>query len=371
MTGALRVLFEGTAFVQHRRSGISRYFAELIAAYDADPALGIAPVTPYKWMTNVHAPGTPRRFRSLPLPRRYRHRVLDSLNRRHARREPAGLADVAHFPLYEPGLLPVARRMPSVTTVYDFTFEVLPDLFGDLDAELSTKRAYLEACDVLCCISDATARDLRRFHPDLDKPVVVTPLGVAEEFFVPSARPARGLPERYLLVVGNRAQHKNVDLVLRSFRELANQDPTLRLVMSGQGMPDEAARLRELGVAERTTVLRLRDADLPAAYRHAQAFVMPSRYEGFGLPLLEAMAAGCPTLISNTPALVEVAGGAADVVDPDDVEGAVAALERILSDRGHADALRSAGLKRAHQFSWHRTAELTVSAYHQAARLSR
>ncbi len=361
----LHVLLDGTAFMLHRRSGISRYVAELIAAYDLDPALGIAPVTPYRYLTNVHALATDRGFRSLPLPRRLRAPALERLNRRHVAR--AASAEVTHFPLYDAALLPDAQRTRSVTTVYDFTFEVLPELFGDLGAALEVKRQFLEACDVLVCISEATRRDLHRFHPDLDKPVLVTPLAVAEDFFAASDRPVKGLPERYLLHVGNRAEHKNVDLLFRAFRALAERDPDLHLVLTGAGLPDEADRLRELGIADRTRVLKLSDEDLPAAYRNAQAFVFPSRYEGFGLPLIESMAAGCPTVISDTPALLEVAGDAADVVGPDDLDGTVAALERLLGDREHADARRAAGRRRAKEFSWHRTAELTADAYHRAA----
>lgn len=363
---SIRVHFEGTAFMQHRRSGISRYFAELIAAYDEDPALGIEPVTPYRYMTNVHAPQAGRGFRSLPLPRRHRADVLERLNRR---RQAAPIrAEVTHYPLYEMGLLEGARAGRSVTTVYDFTFEVFPHLFGDLTRELEVKRQFLEAADVLVCISDATAQDLKVFHPELDKPVLVTPLAVSDEFQDAPVRRIRGLPERYLLHVGNRAEHKNVDLLLRVFAELAQRDPDLHLVMSGAGLPDEPEKIAALGIEGRTHVLKVSDAQLPGLYRGAQAFVFPSRYEGFGLPPLEAMAAGCPVLVSDTPALLEVVGDAADVFAPDDVDGAAALVERLLGDPAHAAARRAEGRRRAGEFSWRRTAQLTAAAYDLAAR---
>jgi glycosyltransferase involved in cell wall biosynthesis len=362
----LRVHFDGSAFLQHRRSGISRYVAELIGAYDADPALGVQPVTPYRYITNVHARSTDRGFRSLPLPGRLRTPVLGRLNRRRARA--LGPVDLTHYPLYDAALLDAARSGVSVTTVYDFTWEVFPELFGDVTRDLGVKREFLDACDVLVCISEATRRDLHRFHPELDKPVLVTPLAVADAFRTAVDRPVKGLPERYLLHVGNRHRHKNVDLVHRAFRELAATDPDLHLVLCGQALPEEAALIAEIGVPERTHVVRLSDADLPSAYRRAQAFVFPSRYEGFGLPLLEAMAAGCPSLISTTPALTEVGGEDVDAVDPDDVDGAVAALQRLLGDAAHTAARREAGRRRAGEFTWRRTAELTAAAYDRAAR---
>jgi glycosyltransferase involved in cell wall biosynthesis len=370
MTGespGLRVEFDGTAFMQHRRSGISRYFAELIAAYDADPGLGVVPVTPYRYVTNVHLDGQPRAFRSLPLPRRLRPPVLSRLNRRHARRGGQS-ADVVHFPLYHPDALERSAAGRSVTTVYDFTFEVFPDLFGDVSGELDAKGLFLERCDALACISEATRTDLHRFHPELDKPVVVTPLAVSAEFFRADDRPVRGMPERYLLHVGNRAVHKNVDLLLRAFQRLMPEHPDLHLVMSGAGVPGEAERIEELGIASRTRLVKVSDRDLPSLYRRAAAFVFPSRYEGFGLPVVEAMAAGCPTVVSTTPALVEVAADAVVAVDPDDLDGLVAVLDRLLGDPAQAVRLRRAGRERASGYSWRRTAELTAIAYDLAAR---
>ena len=363
-----RVHFEGTAFVLHRWSGISRYFTELIAAFDADPGLGVEPVTPYRFVTNKHLSASRRGVYGLPLPRSRRRPVLDRLNRRYERR--ADLAGaVTHYPLYEPHLLDAARAAPSVTTVYDFTMEAHPELFGDVSTHLRLKREYLEACEVLVCISEATRDDLHRFHPDLDKPVIVTPLAVSDDFQRPGARRPRGLPPRYLLHVGNRAEHKNVELVFEAFGRLSATDPDLHLVLSGQGLPGEVERIAELGIADRTKIVRLSDRALPAAYRHAQAFVFPSRYEGFGLPLLEAMTAGCPALISDNPALLEVAGDTAEVVGVDDVDGAVAALERLIGDPQLAQRRREAGQRRAREFTWHRTAGGTVPAYDQAARL--
>lgn len=361
-----RVLFDGTAFMLHRWSGITRYFTELMGEYYADPGLGVDPVAPYRYVTNAHLTASGHGFRSVPLPHRYRTRVLGALNRRIAARTDLAGA-VVHFPLYDGHLLDAARTHRSVTTVYDFTIEANPDLFGvDLSKHLSEKRAMFEACDALVCISEATHRDLRRFHPDLDKPVVVAPLAVSADFARHATAPVRGLPERYVLHVGNRHKHKNIELVLEAFAAVARQDATLHLVLSGQGLDGEPEQLAHLGIAERTHRVRLSDRDLPSAYRHAQAFLYPSRYEGFGLPLVEAMAAGCPTLISDTPALVEVAGDAAEVVGVDDVDGAAASLSRLLADPLLAARYRERGRRRAADFTWRRTAELTATAYSAA-----
>jgi len=360
----IRVEFDGAAFLQHRRSGISRYFAELAAAYDADPALGVAVSMPYRYVTNLHVAATGRRLRSLPLPRRMRGPVLEALNAPARRR--ASVPDIVHAPLYDPAVLERAGDARVVTTVYDFTFEVLPELFGDVSRSLADKRTFLERADALVCISQATADDLKALHPEVSAPVVVAPLAVSEEFFHAAPTPVPGMPARYLLHVGNREVHKNTGLVLRAFAELARVRPDLHLVMSGAGVPGEAERIAELGITDRTHLVKVSDAHLPSLYRNAAAFVFPSRYEGFGLPVLEAMAAGCPVVVSSTPALVEVVDDAAEVVDPDDLDGLVQVLGRILDDPAVGSALARAGVSRARDFSWRRTAELTRIAYDEA-----
>jgi glycosyltransferase involved in cell wall biosynthesis len=360
------VEFDGAAFLQHRRSGISRYFAELIAAYDASPELAVDVSTPYRYVTNLHLAASERRFRSLPVPRRLRGPVLTRLNGRASRR--ARPPDVVHAPLYDPAVLERLGAARLVTTVYDFTFEMFPELFGDVGDELANKSLFLDRAHALVCISQATAEDLKRFHPDLDVPVVVAPLAVADEFFNPGERKVPGMPEKYLLHVGNRAVHKNTEAVLRAFADLKDRRTDLHLVMSGAGVPGETERIAELGISERTHLVKVSDAHLPSLYRNAAAFVFPSRYEGFGLPVLEAMAAGCPAVVSDTPALTEVVEDAAAVAKLGDQAQLVAGIEQILDDPVHRESLRQAGLQRARQFSWRRTAELTRVAYDQALR---
>lgn len=359
--GRIRVEFDGAAFLQHRRSGISRYFAELVAVYDAAPELAVEVSTPYRYVANLHVGAVERTFREIPLPRRLRGPVLGALNARARRR--AAAADVVHAPLYDSAVLARLGGARLVTTVYDFTFEMLPELFADAGDELRRKREFIERADALVCISRSTAEDLKRFHPELDTPVVVAPLAVGDDFLHASPQRPRGLPESYLLHVGNRAAHKNTELVLETFAELGTRRPDLHLVMSGAGVAGETQRLTDLGIADRTHLLKVSDADLPALYRHAAAFLFPSRYEGFGLPVLEAMAAGCPTVVSDHPALLEVAGDAAAVLPLATPGQLIGIVERILDDPAYADRLRQDGHERARQFTWRRTAELTRSAY--------
>lgn len=356
-----RVLYDGEAFVRHRRSGITRYLSELIHEFRSDPNLGVEPVTPYRWVANSYLADGSEGYTQIPLPPRLRSSVFGLLNARRTRRAEA--ADLVHHSLYEERALEAFQGHRRVCNVYDFTLELFPDLLEPSSAHLAAKSMFLRRCDAVICISQTTRDDLRRFHPELDKPTFVVPLGVGKRFFEPESVRIRGLPDRYVLFVGHRFPHKNADLLLHAFAAIARRDLNLHLVLIGAHPSDERARLKELGIADRTLRMHASDAELAWLYHQAEAFVFPSIYEGFGLPVLEAMAAGCPVVMSNAAALLEVAGEAALIVEPGDADALAAQTERLLADRALRDQLRAAGRRRAEAFTWLRTAELTAAAY--------
>jgi glycosyltransferase involved in cell wall biosynthesis len=139
------------------------------------------------------------------------------------------------------------------------------------------------------------------------------------------------------------------------------------LVLIGASGSAETAKLRELGIADRTVRLRVSDAVLPWVYRRAVALMHTSLWEGFGLPVVEAMASRCPVVAADLGALTEVGGDAVLVFAPHDRDALVAHVERILTDPTEADRLRRAGDARARQYTWRRTAELTARVYKTVA----
>jgi glycosyltransferase involved in cell wall biosynthesis len=174
--------------------------------------------------------------------------------------------------------------------------------------------------------------------------------GVDERYCVDVTPYQPGFP--YLLNVGNRKAHKNEVRVLEAFAR-ANIDPAIHLIFTGHANDALLALSRRLGVEDRVVFAgRVAEAELPQLYRGALMLVFPSLYEGFGLPVIEAMACGAPVLTANTTSLPEVAGNAALLVDPLSVEQIAAGVERLCVDDVLRDALRQKGLKRAAQFSW-------------------
>jgi glycosyltransferase involved in cell wall biosynthesis len=223
-------------------------------------------------------------------------------------------------------------------------------------------------------VSEATKRDVVDLLQVAPERIDVTPLGVDPRFRRPSAeaisdfRLANELTRPFVLAVGTREPRKNLPALIRAFAKVKGEIPHDLVHAGGAGwLPDELDR----AVAEANLGDRLRFVDfvphddLPLWYSAADCFVMPSLYEGFGLPLLESMACGAPAIASNRSSLPEVAGDAALLCEPDDMSIAHA-LATVLHDGELRHRLHLAGPERSSQFTWQRTAELTAESYRKA-----
>jgi glycosyltransferase involved in cell wall biosynthesis len=359
----VRVTYDDQIFVSQRRGGISRYFSELIDQFSTREDFGVEPLLDFRFTANEHLLGVPGTgVRSSPLPARLdKARLLRQVNRYTSRRRPA---EILHHTYYMRDAL--SRSTPRrVCTVYDMIPELFPENFPQGNPH-QAKRAVVDACDAVICISDTTRRDLVRIYGPIDKPVIVTPLAVGADFHLASRPPPpRPQVRPYVLFVGQRGTYKNFTVLARAFRDIAHEFPRLDLLCVGGGpfTADEAAGLGELLVSGRVRQTHVPDAALPNIYRDARCFVFPSRYEGFGLPALEAMAAGCPVIVADNDCLAEVVADAAVRFDADDFE-ALAELLRVAADDGPwSTALREKGRSRARAFTWEATALATAEVY--------
>jgi glycosyltransferase involved in cell wall biosynthesis len=236
-------------------------------------------------------------------------------------------------------------------------------------------RAYYEAAvrhgDVVLTFSEHAKHDLlERVGGDADR-IRVAPLAAGPEFHPTQDRSALaplGLADvPYVLFVSTIERRKNHAVLLRAFARMIAKDPALphKLVFAGgkwAGHEEVFDLIPTLGLTERVVCLGYADP-LPAIYAGAAAFVFPSRYEGFGLPVLEAMASGVPTLAADATSLPEVVGDAGVLFPPDDDVKLADELHRVLTDDARRDDLTARGLKRAAGFSWRRTAELYLEAF--------
>lgn len=357
----MRIAFDDQIFVTQTRGGISRYFTQLMKEFDSES--GVTIETPFRYVLNEHlAEAYASRYRQLPRPYRLPVRpFLDVLNR--SRRRTAAAVDLVHHTYYRASHLADYPGAARVCTIYDMIPELFPDLFP-LGNPHREKQEFTEACDAILCISETTKKDLVRIYGEADKPTIVTYLGVDARFFARS-REAPLLDHPYVLFVGARKGYKNFSLLAHAFSRLNGHAHDLRLVCVGGGAftPNESDLLTSLNIRQRAHQFSPTDATLPSFYAQASVFCFPSRYEGFGLPLVEAFAAGCPVAIADTPCLVEIADDAAEVVDPDDAAQLAETLQRMVFDQALRDRLIAAGRSRASDFTWQSTARKTANAY--------
>jgi len=226
----------------------------------------------------------------------------------------------------------------------------------------------LRQCRRILTNSSFTAAEIQRCTGVPLERIAVIPLGVDLERFQPALRldgMHAGCP--YLLHVGQAYPHKNLARLIQAFASVASAQPQLQLVLAGKPHPSESPRLQAL-VHERGLGQRVQfrpyvpSAELPELMAGALAFVYPSLWEGFGLPVLEAMASGTPVLTSLGSGTEEVAGDAALLVDPADQGALTTALRDLVSQPGLRERLRQKGLERVSEYSWQRTAQATQAA---------
>ncbi len=312
-----------------------------------------------------------RVFRALPLRLLLEQIGLPWIARRRR-------VDVLHSLHYSLPLLPMRAR--RVVTMHDMTGFLLPAM------HTRAKGAYMRffirqavrRADWLIFVSASALDDCRRwFHLPLANATVVHH-GKSEQF-APASREVNGeaaiatvrakysLPNQYLLYLGTLEPRKNVSLLLRAFAPLAEQHPEARLVIAGKKgwhFEEIFATAAELRLEQRVLFTGYIDeVDKPALIRGALLFVYPSVHEGFGVPVLEAMASGVPTIAGNRTSIPEIAGDGALLVDPTSLPALTAALEHLYVDEGARATLAARGLAQAARFSWRKTAEETAAVY--------
>jgi alpha-1,3-rhamnosyl/mannosyltransferase len=268
-------------------------------------------------------------------------------------------------------LTPVLTRASSLAVIYDlipFHRDYLPRRRSAL-VERATLPAAVRRCTALIAISSSTCADLLARFPRAASKTRVIPLA-ADRRFSPSGPAIEPVLERlgverpYVLVTGTLEPRKNLPRLIGAFSGMSEKARAGRrlVIVGAEGW---ALRETEAAIGGSSAVQALgyvSDGDLAALYRGADLFCFPSLYEGFGLPVLEAMATGTPVIASSAPSMTEIAGDAALYFDPRDIGGIRATLEQVLSDSGVLSRLSERGLAQASQFSWRRTAEETLAA---------
>jgi glycosyltransferase involved in cell wall biosynthesis len=270
---------------------------------------------------------------------------------------------------------PLIKMCVHVVSILDMTFHLTPERHS------LVKRAYFRAMipqmarrsEKVIAISESTKRDLLRLLEIKEEKICVTHLGVDKRFRpvtdeqeLTRVREKYNLPAKYILYVGLIEPRKNVEALVDAYHA-DSLHTEFDLVLAGNlgwGYAPLLAKVANSRVRNRIRMPGyVADADLPALFSMAAVFVYPSVYEGFGLPVLEAMACGTPVITSKVSSLPEVAGEAAILVDPSDPKALASALQSVLGDEHLGKSLSEKGMQRAGLFTWEKTAQKTLGVY--------
>lgn len=356
----------------YRRAGVSNYTEQLI--------LHLAQIDRANTYTIFTTRGLNQASWSLPANFHVRPSLLPTINPRvrvpwEQFLAPALLrlygADVYHGVL---NVMPLAAHIPSIVTIHDLSPFLFPQTFRRVN------RSYLRwAVRVACrnaahliAVSEFTKSELMRWMHVPAERITVTYNGVNERFAPPTPeilqafRQRAGLPERFILFVGTLEPRKNLPTLLEAYARIARDTDAALIIGGGKGWLYDSifAKVEQLQLGERVRFAGfIDDQDLPLWYAAATVFILPSLYEGFGIPLLEAMACGTPVVTTTSSSLPEVVGDAGLTIAPTDVDAMAEALLRLLNDAALRTELRERGFVQARHFSWMSLAERTLAIY--------
>src|SRR5215218_2870869 len=382
----MRVALNLEQLLQPAPGGIGRYTAELARLLPSLPAGDGDEITLVPFVARHRREDVEARLREfglagvdpvvLPLPRPLLYDAWHLLRRpRLGRSRRLRYADVVHAPSVA---VPPRSDAALVVTAHDAAPLMYPETYPRRGRRFHAQglAAAAKRADLVITVSQSAAEELATHTAITPERIRVVPngvdLGIAGDAEVEATRRELGLDDKpYVFWVGSLEPRKNVGLLVDAFvRWALHTDLPHRLVLAGPAgwLEDEASVLtpaRRLGDRVRT-LGRVGDPTLSALYRGADLYAFPSRHEGFGIPVLEAMAQETPVLCSDIPALREVAGDAARFVSPDDIDGWTDALTDLLGDADARAALVAAGSARVASYSWERCARETAAVYREA-----
>jgi glycosyltransferase involved in cell wall biosynthesis len=367
----MKIFFDHQIFTLQKYGGISRYFFELFNHLNRMKDVEIW--FPLVYSENEYIRNSSFYSNKFAIPAKkfpFRRALVKHLHRKNRKGSTVMMEsqkfDVYHPTYYEPFLLNRSDGKPMVLTVYDMITEIFPEDFKSQENILEQKRIMAEKAARIIAISEHTKNDIMNVLGVPEKKIEVIHLATS---LAHSDKPFdTHLPEHYLLYVGNRGKYKNFSTFIEATAPLLRTDPELFVMAAGSKpfSPGENAFLENLGVGPKVIHHPVYDDEVLAMlYSHAKAFVFPSLYEGFGIPVLEAFACHCPAIISYNSSLMEVGGNAVLYFDPKSPESIKNAVSKVMDDDRLRDDLIQKGRERLKQFSWEKTTKATHALYQE------
>lgn len=273
---------------------------------------------------------------------------------------------------YNPYFVDKINQKPFVLTVYDMIHEIMPQYFiNDPYKVVENKSSLIRKASKIIAVSNNTKKDILKFFPDINPDKVEVIYHGSSIKINPKVHV--DLPSKYILFVGARANYKNFDFLLKSAAPLLKKDSNLVLLAAGGGAfnEEEMNTIKALGIEQQVIQRRFEEEELGHFYSKALAFVFPSLYEGFGIPVLESMACGCPIILSTHGSFPEVAGDAGIYFDSSSEKDLTEKIESIISNNDLRNFYSAKGLEQVKKFDWNDAAEQCLKVYNEAVKVEK
>jgi glycosyltransferase involved in cell wall biosynthesis len=358
----MKILFDHQAFSNQKYGGISRYFANLNSGLNAEPGIESTLGLLFTRNAYIHPNDLPLNgFYNNWVDKKSRREKYNKWYCRHLLKQ--GDFDVFHPTYYNPYFLKYLNK-PFVLTVHDLIHELFPHYFETIDPHtIIYKEQTITRADHIIAISESTKKDIQKFYNVPDDKITVIHHGYQMGAATGQVAAAKA-EDKYLLFVGDRFGYKNFELFVKAVAPLLLKKG-LKLICTGGGSFNDAERklIAQLNLTNNIQQVSVTDSELANLYTNAEAFVYPSLYEGFGLPVLEAFYNNCPVIMSNTSSLPEVGGDAAQYFDPLDERSVAAAIEAVINNNPRQNELRVKGAERLKLFGLETCIKKTIDVY--------
>lgn len=365
----MRLLFDYQCFVNDRVGGISKYFTRVINHIHKDSENDVQIAGRYS--NNLYTKDlllSPKFKTFLPqLDFKGQRKVLKYINKVIAADKlQKGTFDIFHPTYYDPYFLNYVKGKRFVITVHDMIHEVfnIEEYFGKLSM-LETKRVLLERSERVIAVSEFTKRDILRYIDISPDKIEVVHHGIDENYNGSTSTIAKNASQRYFLFVGRRSGYKNFLFMIKAIADLI-KDFKINIICVGGGhiTREEGSVLEVLGLSDKVyNFTQVSEAKLKELYSNALALIYPSLYEGFGMPLLEAMVNECPVLSSASSSLPEVGGDAALYFNATSADSIIEVVQTFLTESKTREMLIKKGSERVQNFSWQKASEKLTQIY--------
>jgi glycosyltransferase involved in cell wall biosynthesis len=361
----MRILYDHQIFSEQQYGGISRYFCELIKGIQQSENSAYLSSL---FSDNVYLQEIERKSHIFPINVQFpkKNELIHRLNKLHSVSDMQLRSfDVVHPTNYDPYFIPYIKKKPFVMTFYDAIHERFSGKYKELKdvrRVIQHKKLITQKADKIIAISENTKHDIIQYY-DVN-PDKIHVVDLATSFGNVSVKQSDESKEKYILYVGKRDAYKNFPLFLQAVAKLiVDNDMMLYCAGGGSFTAAEIKLIAFYHLEDRVLHKPIDNISLQHMYASAQAFVFPSLYEGFGIPILEAFACGCPCVLSNASSFPEVAGDAAMYFDPTEAESMAKAIENVITDSILRKALISKGYDRLTKYSWSKTVADTIDVY--------